>query len=155
MIKLLVKYFILSFLGSLAPSMIMNIEKRLLPWTGLGGALGYCIPYLLGTSGSFSAAQTFAGALIVGLYSELMAKYHETPATVFSVPAIYPLVPGITAYQTVQSIVENRIQEAVFYGINTVVKAFAIAFGIMLVSSIFRMVRNRKKFQKSKNLSHL
>lgn len=150
MIPLFIKYFILSFLGSFAPSMIMNIEKRLLLWTGLGGALGYCIPYLFGTSASFSAAQTFASALIVGIYSELMAKVHETPATAFSVPGIYPLVPGIAAYQTVQSIVENRIEDAVYYGINTVVKAFAIAFGIMLVSALFRSIRNKKISQKSK-----
>lgn len=148
MIPLLIKYFILSFLGSFAPSMIMNIEKSLLLWAGLGGALGYCIPYLFGTSASLSIAQTFAGALIVGIYSELMAKYHETPATAFSVPGIYPLVPGIAAYQTMQSIVENRIQEAVVYGINTTVKAFAIAFGIMLVSALFRLVKNKKNISK-------
>lgn len=148
MIPLLIKYFLLSFLGSLAPSMIMNTEKRLLLWAGLGGALGYCIPYILNVYASFGIAQTFAGALIIGLYSELMAKYKETPATVFSIPGIYPLVPGIAAYQTIQSIVENRIQDAIFYGINTVVKAFAIAFGIMIVSSLFRSIRSKKNTSK-------
>ncbi len=154
MIQLL-KYFFLSFLGSFAPSLIMNIEKRLLFWAGLCGALGYCIPYVFNTSGPFTLAQSFAGALVIGLYSELMAKYHETPATAFSIPGIFPLVPGISAYQTVQSIVENKVQDAVYYGINTVVKAFALAFGIMLVSSVFRSIRSRKASQKAKHVSFM
>lgn len=152
MIPVLIKYFFLAFLGSFAPSLFMNVERRLLLWAGLGGALGYFIPFVFNTSGSFSLAQTFAGALIVGLYSELMAKYHETPATAFSIPGIFPLVPGIAAYQTVQSIVENKIRDAVYYGFNTVVKAFAIAFGIMLVSSVFRQIRSKKAFQQAKSL---
>lgn len=69
------KNFILAFLGSIAPAIAMNIEKRLLLWTGLGGSVGYCIAYALNTSApSLSISQIFIGTVTVAIFSELMAK---------------------------------------------------------------------------------
>lgn len=133
------KSFILAFVGSVAPAMVINIEKRLLHWAGLGGALGYCIALSVNPlSGSLGVAQIFVGTVFVGIYSELMAKHLKAPATVFCVPAIIPLVPGVSAYQTMQSLVANNSQEASGYAVNTIFKAFTIAFGIMIVSAVFR-----------------
>ncbi|MCX7773855.1 MAG: threonine/serine exporter family protein [Clostridia bacterium] len=137
-----IKYFILAFVGSIAPAMVINIEKRILLWAGLGGALGFCIALALHPDSlSLSVTQTFVGTVVVGIYSELMAKYLKAPSTVFCVPGIFPLVPGVTAYQTVQSLVENKTQQATIYALNTVFKAFTIAFGIMIVTALFRFVR--------------
>ena len=70
-----IKNFILAFLGSIAPAIAMNIEKRLLLWTGLGGSVGYCIAYALNTSApSLSISQIFIGTVTVAIFSELMAK---------------------------------------------------------------------------------
>ncbi len=141
MIIIFAKSFALAFIGSIAPAMVLNIEKRLLHWAGLGGALGYCIALLVNPlSSSLSVVQIFVGTVFVGIYSELMAKYKKAPATVFCVPGIVPLVPGVSAYQTMQSLVANNMQEASGYAINTILKAFTIAFGIMIVSAVFRFV---------------
>lgn len=141
MIILFAKSFVLAFIGSVAPAMVLNIEKRFLHWAGLGGALGYLIALSVNPlSGSLSVMQIFVGTVIVGVYSELMAKYQKAPATVFCVPGIIPLVPGVSAYQTMQSLVANNMQEVSGYAINTIFKAFTIAFGIMIVSAVFRFV---------------
>jgi len=140
-----IRNFILSFLGSIAPSIAMNIEKRLLLWTGLGGAVGYSIAFALNTSAaSLSVSQTFAGAVAVAVYSELMAKKLKAPATVFCVPGIIPFLPGIAAYQTIQSLVENNIQKAAGHAVDTMFKAFTIAFGIMIVTALFRLIRKKR-----------
>ena len=60
------------------------------------------------------------------------------------IPGIFPLVPGITAYKTIQAFVDNEVSEAALLGIDTVAKAFSIAFGIMLVTAIFRFARRRR-----------
>lgn len=57
----------------------------------------------------------------------------------------FPLVPGVTAYQTMQSLVENKTQEAASYALNTVIKAFTIAFGIMIITALFRFVGKLKR----------
>lgn len=145
MIILFLKSFILAFAGSVAPAMVINIEKHLLHWAGLGGALGYCIALSVNPqSSSLSVAQIFVGTVIVGIYSELMAKHLKAPTTVFCIPGIIPLVPGVSAYQTMQSLVANNIQEASGYAINTIFKAFTIAFGIMIVSASFRFIGRLK-----------
>ncbi len=142
MITLFVKYFVLAFVGSIAPAMVINIEKRILLWAGLGGALGFCVALSFNPNSlSLSVAQIFVGTIVVGIYSEIMAKYLKAPSTVFCVPGIFPLVPGITAYQTMQSLVENNLKEAAVFALNTVFKAFTIAFGIMIVTAVFRFVR--------------
>lgn len=64
---------------------------------------------------------------------------------VFYIPEVFPLVPGVTAYQTMQSLVENKTQEAATHGLNTVVKAFTIAFGIMIITAVFRFVGRLKR----------
>lgn len=142
MIILFVKYFSLAFVGSIAPAMVLNIQKRVLLWAGLGGALGFCTALSFNPASLvLSVSQIFVGTLVVGIYSELMAIYLKTPSTIFCIPGIFPLVPGITAYQTVQSLVENKPQEAAVLAINTILKSFTIAFGIMIVTAIFRFVR--------------
>lgn len=85
------------------------------------------------------------GAIVVGLYSEIAARILRTPATVFSVTGIFPLVPGIAAYNTIQYIFENRIVEAGSMAIETMSAALAIAFGILLASTVFRFFRKLKE----------
>ncbi|NLM75598.1 MAG: threonine/serine exporter [Clostridiaceae bacterium] len=139
-----IKNFILAFLGSIAPAIAMNIEKRLLLWTGLGGSVGYCIAYALNTSApSLSISQIFIGTVTVAIFSELMAKKLKAPATVFCVPGIFPFLPGIAAYQTIQSLVENNVQKAVRHAVDTLFKAFTIAFGILIVTALFRLIRKK------------
>jgi uncharacterized membrane protein YjjB (DUF3815 family) len=144
-----IKFFILAFVGSIAPAIVINIERRLLLWAGLGGALGYCVALAFNPASlSLSVFQIFVGTIVIGLYSEIMAKNLKAPSTVFCIPGIFPLVPGITAYQTMQSLVENKTQDAAVYALKTVFSAFTIAFGIMIVTALFRFVRKfRSKVQ--------
>lgn len=147
-----IKYFFLAFIGSIAPALVLNIERRILLWAGLGGALGFCVALSFNPSSlSFSIPQIFCGTVVVGLYSELMAKYKKTPSTVFLIPGIFPLVPGIAAYQAMQSLVENNTQQATSYALNTIFKAFTIAFGIMIVTALFRFFRKTRKRHQIKN----
>jgi hypothetical protein len=139
------EYLVLAFLGSIAPAIAINIEKRLLFWAGLGGMLGVLVVLLIKPSvDSFSISQIFAGSLAVGLYSELMAKVLRAPSTVFLIPGIFPLVPGITAYKTIEAFAGNEVSKAALLGIDTFAKSFTIAFGIMLVTAVFRFIRKKR-----------
>lgn len=142
MIQSFIKYSILAFIGSIAPAMVMNIEKRVLLWAGLGGMLGFCTAFAFNPSSLFfGMLQIFAGTLVVGIYSEIMAIFLKNPSTVFCISGIFPLVPGISAYQTMKFLVENNLNKAAFYAVDTALKAFTIAFGIMIVTALFRFIR--------------
>ncbi|MCX7708462.1 MAG: threonine/serine exporter family protein [Clostridia bacterium] len=131
---------VLAFFGSLLPAALFNVNKKHFIWVGLSGSVGW-----FAYSGVLNPSEqvilsTFAGAAAVGIYSEIMARALKVPATVFSISGIFPLVPGIGAYNTVQLIVENKLSEAAGKGIETLASAGAIALGIMLISAMFRVV---------------
>jgi uncharacterized membrane protein YjjB (DUF3815 family) len=129
---------ILAFFGSLCPAVLINVERRKFLWVGLAGSIGWLVfDRLLANTGQVILA-TFAGSVAVGLYSESMARWKRSPATVFSISGIFPLVPGIGAYNTAQFLVESKFYEAAGKGFETVASAGAIALGIMLMSSVFK-----------------
>lgn len=144
------KEMILAFVGSLCPAVLFNVERNKTLWVGLSGTLGWMV-----YAGTLQSTQqvilcTFLGAVMVGFYSEFMARLLKCPATVFSVSGIFPLVPGIGGYQTAQMIVENRLADAAGKGIETLASAGAIAIGIMLMSAVFKVYTRMKRFARQK-----
>lgn len=131
---------VLAFLGSYCPAILFNIERKNLIWAGLCGATGwtaYRSVLLLAKSEVFAV---FIAAIVISLISEVMAKLLRTPSTVFYIPSLFPIVPGISAYYTVLYIIDKKIIEATYKGLETLGSAGAIAFGILLVSTIFRYI---------------
>ncbi|MBR5791048.1 MAG: threonine/serine exporter family protein, partial [Phascolarctobacterium sp.] len=86
--------------------------------------------------------------LVLALNCELCARLFKQPATVFLIPGIIPLVPGLGMYQGMKQIIEKSYEP----GMNTLLTAgtdsAAIALGIMFTASIFRVLKMsaNKKF---------
>lgn len=137
------KEILLAFLGSYCPAILFNIERKNLFWAGLCGAAGwmsYKAILTLTNSGIFAV---FIAAIVISIMSEVMAKIFKTPSTVFYIPSLYPIVPGISAYYTVLYIIDNKITEATYKGLETLGSAGAIAFGILLVSTVFKYINTQ------------
>ena len=136
---------LMAFLGSLGYGLLFNVKGRKLVFTGLSGAAGWLV-YLLFYSISGSLIfSTFVGAMAVGFYSETAARLLKSPSTVFSIPGILPLVPGITAYEMIQAVTENDMANATVKMVNTIGAAGAKAFGILLVTAVFRRISKKKR----------
>lgn len=129
---------VLAFIGSMCSGILLNVKRNNLIWVAVSGTLGYLVFSLVNNAKGQIILATFAGAVAVGFYSEIMARLLKSPSTVFSVIGIFPLVPGIAAYNTVQLLVENKLTEAAGKGLETIASAGAIAFGIMLMTALFR-----------------
>jgi len=129
---------VLAFFGSLFPTILYNVDKKRFFWAGLSGVCGWiAYDYLNRTTGKVILA-TFVGSLVVGLYSEIIARIKKAPALIFSVAGIFPLVPGLGAYETAKFFMENDIMGGITKGIETFASAGAIAIGIMLMSGAFK-----------------
>jgi len=141
----MIKQIVLAFFGSIFPVILFNIDRKKIIWTGFCGAIGWAT-YLVvfGYKGS-SIMASFAGTFAVGIYSEFMARRLKTPAIQFSIPGMFPLVPGITAYNTVSCIVEQNYSLAYSKGMETLAVGGAIAFGIMLSSTTYRFITKVRK----------
>jgi uncharacterized membrane protein YjjB (DUF3815 family) len=130
----------LAFIGSLTSGLTFNIKGRKLIFAGFSGMSGFFVySFLFRLTGS-SVFSIFFGAVAVGLYSEIAARLLKSPSTVFSIPGILPLVPGITAYEMIQYLMNNQLIPAISKMIETSVGAGAIAFGILLVTAVFRII---------------
>ena len=81
--------------------------------------------YLLVLVGAFAAT-----------YSEIAAKIAKTPATLFLLPALIPLVPGGSAYYAMLGLVQNRFDDMRRYALLTGQWAVGLAAGICVVAVI-------------------
>jgi uncharacterized membrane protein YjjB (DUF3815 family) len=136
----MVKQIVMAFFASLFLVVLFNIERKKLIWAGLCGSIGWIVYLLVFRYTTSPTMASFAGSFILGLYSEFMAKRFKAPATGFSIPGIFPLVPGLTAFNAVKYLVEKNNSEALAAGMQTIAVGGAIGFGIMLSSTTVRLI---------------
>ena len=134
--------FILQFAAAALASggfaVVFRIPPKLLLVAALTGAAGWLVYLsLLPTSGTIMA--TFAAAASVSLLAEVFSRKLKTPATTIAVPGIIPLVPGLRVYRSMEYFLNgdnlNGIDEVAI----TLLIAGAIAFGLAVVSAVFRL----------------
>jgi len=136
---------LLAYIGSVTSGLLFNIKGRKLIFAGISGLVGFAVYTLMYQHTEHNIISIFIGAIAVGLYSETAARLLKAPATVFSIPGILPLVPGIAAYEMMQFIVSNEPSAATGKMIETAEGSGAIAFGIMIIAAVFRFISRIKK----------
>jgi uncharacterized membrane protein YjjB (DUF3815 family) len=137
-----------ALIASFAFMIVFEVRGKALLIGSIGGAisqlsleLGQLVEYF-----HFLVPYFFA-ALILTLYSEVMARVIKKPATVFLIGALFPLVPGTGIYQSMVYFVEGQ-QGAFFRELQqTLAITGTLAMGIMIVSVIFRNFRLRSYFK--------
>jgi uncharacterized membrane protein YjjB (DUF3815 family) len=144
----MIKQITLAFLGSIFPVILFNIDRKKIIWAGFCGAIGWATYISVYNLQDSMGMASFVGAFTVGIYSEFMARKLKTPAIQFSMPGMFPLVPGIIAYKTINYIVQQNYSAAYSNGIQVIIAAGAIGFGIMLSTTTFRFISKLTK-QKS------
>ena len=144
---------IYAFFASFGFSYVCNLRGKNLCYAALGGGLSWFVYLLLAGCFSSDVPQFFLSMVAVSLYSEYMARKHHSPVTVYLVISYIPLVPGGGAYYTMEYLVGGETQLAMETGIHTLFVAGAIAMGIVLVSSMTRILaaygRRRREKQES------
>lgn len=146
----MIKQIILAFFASVCLVILFNIERKKLIWAGLCGSLGWIVYLAVVKYTSSPTMGSFAGAFVLGLYSEILAKKLKAPASEFSIPGMFPLVPGLTAFNAVRYFVEKNNSKALEAGMLAISVGGALGFGIMLSSASVRLVH---KIFFSKNLA--
>lgn len=138
--KILLECFY-SFVGSFCFAIIFNIKGNKAFFAGLGGALSQLAYILFGYIVSAEITQYLFATLITAVYAEIMARIKKSPATVFLVPSIIPLVPGGMMYYTMELCIAGKINEFTRLLLETLGVAGALAMGILIVSSINKAIK--------------
>ena len=140
--------FSFALIASVGFALIINVPHRALILCGLSGAAGWMV-YWWDIQLHFGRlASNLLGTLIVGILGIIFARIKKCPVTVFNIPGIVPLVPGVPAYQAVRAMVEGHMNKAEDLIMKIAIVAIAIAMGFMLAQMvgevIIRIHRNRK-----------
>ena len=128
------------FIMGAAVGVMYRIPRSLLVYGGLNATLAWLVTSLLAGAGMDVVAANFFGSVALGAAAEALARLLRNPATIFVIPGFFPLVPGREAYTTMRYLVEGQYEPALAMGMQTVLTAGAIAFGIFVSITIYRLV---------------
>ena len=105
----------------------------------LGGVIVWASYLLITKIGGSNITANFGAAMVASLYSEIMARVRKYPAISYLVISIFPLIPGASVYYTMTYAVRDEMNAFVDQMMQTIAIAGAIAVGVLLISTLFRM----------------
>ncbi len=136
-----------AFLGCGAFCFIFELRRW---WYIVSAAATGMVAWLvyLSLSGLADVSRYLLATIAAAVLSEVFARLYKTPATVFLIIGIIPLVPGGGIYYTMEALINGDLPLFVRYGMETVASAGAIAVGCSLVASVSRLsaaIRRRRQ----------
>lgn len=132
------------FLMGTAVGMLYRIPRNLLLYGSFTGVIVWLVAYGTTQQGASPVLSAFFGGSTVGFVSMILARMLKKPATIFVIPGFLPLVPGRDAYTAMKFMVEGTYNQGVSTAMQTLLTGGAIAFGIFLSSTIYRLLVNYK-----------
>lgn len=133
-------YSFYAFIATLGFGILFNIRNKNLFFASLGGGLTWFAYLLTNKFEPSTIFSLFIASIIAGIYSEIMARVLKSPVTTFAICSIIPLVPGSGMYYTMLESIQGNINKSLSQGLETISSAGAIAVGILLVSSVAKIL---------------
>lgn len=143
MMKLVID-FLLSGIASMGFAIFFNIPRRVIPMVGITGGSGWVLSIIIQKLEVSSNWAYFAAAVLVSFLAEIFARKTHNPSTLFSIPGIYPLVPGYGLYSTMYYFTRGEVNLGVVSLLQTLSAAGAIAVGIITMSSFWTIMKKRR-----------
>lgn len=146
-------------IATMAFAVLFQAPKKIVLIDGVIGAIGWVVfIYLRHDLGYTSFVSNFCATISLALASELSSRIFKQPVTVFVIPGIVPLVPGLGIYQGMFAIINNEYNNGTSILLTAMTDSVAIAIGVMLVSSLFRVLKVRRfmlQYRRSKRQMEL
>lgn len=131
---LILKYvgqFFVSMIPTMAFAVIFNAPKKELVYCGISGGLGWLFYVLVVNLGGGPTLGNVVGALVLTIFSRILAIIRKNPATVYLIAGIFPLVPGAGIYYTAYYLITDNMPMFSDFGLLTLKTAGAIVMGII------------------------
>ena len=125
-------------MASAAFAVLFGVRRRHIFLAAADGLLGYAVYIMAADLGSIPAFILASSAL--ALFAEVAARFKKTPATVFLVSGLIPLVPGSGIYNSLLLALQNNPGESAAMLYQTLLEAGAIAVGIIMASSLLSLL---------------
>lgn len=127
------------FIGGIGFTFLFNIHGKGAILCAIGGVITW-VTYRLTSHFTGDIAAYLIATMISALYSEIMARIRKYPAISYLVISIIPLLPGAGIYYTMQHAVRGDMSSFANEGTYTIAIAGAMAVGILMISTIYRLI---------------
>lgn len=131
-----------SFVATFGFALFYNIRGRNILIASLGGAFSWLVYLVCQQYTASLVLPYFVSGATIALYAELMAYIFKSPATVYLILGIIPLVPGLTIFRTMESCLFGDISAFAEGLVRTIKIGGAIALGLIFMSTFFRLLRS-------------
>ena len=116
----------------------------------LGGVLTWSVYYFCILLGIGEYMAYFIASAFASLFAEIMARVRKYPAISYLVISIFPLLPGGGIYYTMNHAVHSDMVQFSQRGMQTVSIAGAMAVGILLISTMFKLIGTQRASHRKK-----
>ena len=125
-----------AFVACIGFSLIFRIhhQLRFVLVSSFGGALGWLV------------------FLLFNNFNNELVAYFIAPATIFLIIGCFPLVPGRGIYQTMLYCTQGNTALFIDSFIHTIAISASLALAIMIVSTIFKVIKKFSKYSLKVNL---
>lgn len=144
---------IYAYIACLGFGFIFHLRGKLLFITPIGGVLLWAVYLALEVPIESVVARSLIATMAAAVFCESIARIMKIPVTLFMIIAILPLVPGSGIYYTMLACTKSDWALFSSKGLETIGVAGAIAVGMLLISSIFRMATDVHRHFKNKKPS--
>ncbi len=119
---------------------LFNIHGLGILICSVGGSLGWAVYLFSGLALHNDILQSFAAALFISAYSEIMARIRKCPVTGYLLVAFFPLVPGGRIYYAMEHAINGETELFLNTLLHTLGIAGSLAVGVLLVASLVRLL---------------
>lgn len=102
----LIQDMLLSAIPAVGFALVFNVPQRALPYCALLGAIGHGSRMVMMTAGFNIEWSSFIAAILVGMIGIQWSRWYLAHPKVFTVAAVIPMFPGISAYTAMISAVK-------------------------------------------------
>ena len=142
--------FLAGMISCVGFAYLLNCPQKHILRSAVAGGFGWLAYYYVSKWGASLIVSTLIGTIVLSTCCEICARLYKDAVSVFTIPAILPLVPGAGVYHTLVALIAGDYTLALSHGMNTLGCALSIAIGIIIVSSIFKIFFTNKKGLSSK-----
>ena len=136
-------------IGAFCFGTLFNLKGKKLLASAFGSILSWGLFILLGRVIDNEPVNYFIVAVVVSLYSEVMARLLRTPATPIVTTSLIPLIPGGSLYYTMAYAFESDFSKFLAKAVSTLKLASALALGILVVTALSQLIFRRWNTQRT------
>ena len=131
---------LMAMVGVIGFSIMFNIHGYKVIIIAFGGAVCWIVYCIIFNFSADKMISCFFTTMMIAALSEVLARIIKTPVILLFVPMIVPLIPGSDLYYMMFHLILGETAQGRGFGYLLAKEAGAIAFGIIIVTTVTQMI---------------